>query len=397
VSYIASLIASVTKVIRTTQRALDLAYSSRGKLNVLWMNGNSITNFNETATTIANLIGLNEDGITSSQTDLVIALKEWLESERSGQWLLVVDGVNNPTTEYLRYLQSYLPKRRGIIIFTSCTAQIINAVGSPDQSIELPPMTYPEAVKLFKKISGLKKVDKMQFTELLQTLDHLPLAISQAASYIQTRHMTLGMYLELIRGASDQVQNSVLDVATAIPNETDFVPTSIMTTWNLALAQIKKDDERAIALLRFLSLLGPNIPIVVLRSHKMAAIDLQDNVALHDALGLLASYRLVIPSHSQHFAESTYRVHRLVALKMRVTMGTKKADFIELVLEAVESLFPEPDQSRANINECDGMRQHADAVMAHSANYPRLEALRSKLQEKIKLYRFYAYGETGEV
>jgi hypothetical protein len=256
-------------------------------------------------------------------------------------------------------------------------------------------MTYPDAVKLFKKISGLKKVDKEQFTELLQTLDHLPLAISQAASYIQNRHLTLGMYLELIRGASDQVQNSILEVATAIPNEIDFVPTSIMTTWNLALAQIKKDDERAIALIRFLSLLGPNIPIVVLRSSKMAAIDLQDNVVLHNALGLLASYRLVIPSHSQHFAESTYRVHRLVALRMRVTMGSKKADFIELALKAVESLFPEPDRSRANINTCAGMIQHADAVMAHSADYPQLEALRSSLQEKIKLYRFYAYGENG--
>ena len=326
-----------------------------------------------------------------SRHEILLATKDWLESEASEDWLLIVDGVNDLGQGFLRYMERYLPAQRGTIVFTSCTARIASLVGSPNNTIELGPMSLTEGRKLFEKVSGVKEIDQSEMAELLGHLEHLPLAIAQAASYIQVRQMSVSAYLQMIRGASDRSQTVMMDSAAARHGDTDEIPRSIMTTWNLALTQIAEENPRAIDLLHFLSLLGPNVPIRTLRSKVMGALKLDEDIAFHDAMGLLASYRLVIPSHSNDFDESTYRLHRLVGLRTRVSMGSARSMMVRLALEAIESLFPYPRAHIAEVDrECAGMLQHAESVLMHSVDRPDLIRLRNALKYKLDLFKFYS-------
>jgi hypothetical protein len=123
----------------------------------------------------------------------------------------------------------------------------------------------------------------------------------------------------------------------------------------------------------------------------MVALKLDEDIAFHDAMGLLASYRLVIPSHSNNFAESTYRLHRLAGLRARVSMGSEKPMMVRLVLEAIESLFPYPQPHKYHVDkECAGLLQHAESILMHSADRPDLVGLKNSLKYKLDLYRLYS-------
>jgi len=328
-----------------------------------------------------------------SHHDILLATKDWLESKASGDWLLIVDGVNNPTMEFLQYTDRYLPAQKGTILFTSCTERIASFVGSPENAIELGPMSVAEGTNLFQKVSGIKQTDSSEIKELLEHLEFLPLAISQAASYINARHMPVNAYLQMLRAATDQSRAAIMEPGAARYRDTDYTPNSIMTTWNLALTQIQQENPQAIDLLRFLSLLGPNVPLRAVRTKAMVGLKLHEDIAFYNAMGLLASYKMVIPSHSNNFDESTYRLHRLVALRARVSMGSEKSTMAGLALEAIENLFPYPYPPPHKIHvirECAGMLQHAESVLIHSADYPDLAELRNSLKYKLDLYRFYS-------
>jgi hypothetical protein len=385
------MIRILTSVARTTQRALNLAYSNKGKKHVFWLDANTIDSFNQTLTTVGRGVGLADDGgVLSSESDFLEYTRDWLGSERSGDWLMIVDGANNPTDEHVNHWHRLLQSKRGTVIFTSCTAKIVAAVGSPDRTIEIGPMAFPEASKLFQKVSGLKIRQNQEIEKLLDLLEYLPHAISQAASYIRERHITIVAYTDMIRKANDDGRSALLQTTISNVNDVDTLPRSIMTTWDLSFSQIQEVNPSAIELLRFMSLIGPNIPLSVVRSAQLTKLGIDDDLAFHEAMGLLASYRLVIPSHSNHIQGSTYRLHSLVGLRTRTSV-VDKSRLIGIALDAVEQLFPEPDSSKRNTKKCAGMLQHAQAVLRHSADFPEFEPIRNALKYKVELHQFYAY------
>lgn len=343
-------------------------------------------------TTIGRTVNLAEDGLITSQADLMMATKEWLESPRSGRWMLIVDGVHNSSPDFMGYIEQFLPHRRGTIVFTSTTAQIIHTVGSPDMAVEIGPMNFSDASELFKKVSGLDADNEAQMQDLFEHLGHLPLAITQAASYIRARAITVGMYLALMRGAEDVVRGLMFDASSADPHDyTATVSRSVMTTWKVTLDHITQVNPEAIALLKFMSLLGPNIPIAVLKPFKNASPMLSGDVAFHNAIGLLISYCLVIPSYSNHILGDTYRLHRLAGMRARISMGSEKRHIVGVALDGIESLFPYPKPSKSNTIRCSGLLQHAEAVLNHSSDFEELEDVRNQLKSKVQLHKFYAY------
>lgn len=100
---------------------------------------------------------------------------------------------------------------------------------------------------------------------------------------------------------------------------------------------------------------------------------------------------MVVRSHSNHFSEETYRVHRLVARRARINMQMEKPRLCSIVLAAVERRFPHPDPSKRNLKVCTGFLQRAEAILAHSKDFEELEDVRNQLKSKIELSRFYAY------
>ncbi|KAK0744820.1 hypothetical protein B0T21DRAFT_380952 [Apiosordaria backusii] len=99
----------------------------------------------------------------------------WLSNERNGRWVMILDSADD------------CDSRNGSIIITTRNKDLARRLISRTQNIiEVGPMTQRDALTLLeKRLGSLSDLDVA--TKLVQALDFVPLAISQAAAYIQAR------------------------------------------------------------------------------------------------------------------------------------------------------------------------------------------------------------------
>ncbi|KAK0747265.1 hypothetical protein B0T21DRAFT_397714 [Apiosordaria backusii] len=121
----------------------------------------------------------------------------WLSNERNGRWVMILDSADDcdvfypPTSSDARnehLFANFLPQsRNGSIIITTRNKDLARRLISRTQNIiEVGPMTQRDALTLLeKRLGSLSDLDVA--TKLVQALDFVPLAISQAAAYIQAR------------------------------------------------------------------------------------------------------------------------------------------------------------------------------------------------------------------
>ncbi|KAL6790191.1 hypothetical protein GGI42DRAFT_337259 [Trichoderma sp. SZMC 28013] len=92
-----------------------------------------------------------------------------------------------------------------MILWTSRDAHIRGTLVGPSQGIKVPPMTRDEATTLLAAASGDKSaVEDAGIDRLLEELQRLPLAVSQAGAYIRRTSMTTKEYLDLLMQGSSR-------------------------------------------------------------------------------------------------------------------------------------------------------------------------------------------------
>ena len=166
-------------------------------------------------------------GIEDLKANILQLVADWLTSEASGRWLLFIDNaddgkvffdnigdltggvaasVSKPT------LFDYLPRSpKGSIIFTTRNKQAgLRLLGGLGYVTYVPKMSESESEKLLSQ--ELREIDSDigRTTELLDLLEHLPIAVIQAAAYIRKQSMTISDYLDLYHD-QDSVATELLD------------------------------------------------------------------------------------------------------------------------------------------------------------------------------------------
>lgn len=140
----------------------------------------------------------------------MLFIRRWLESTQAGTWMMIVDDVDNEnafmseTTHTGYSLFKYIPRcSQGLLLFTTRNRALAVSVAGTFTVIQVSAMTRDEARKLL--ISSLLPLTEVEgrveedMLELAEELQHLPLAISQAAAFISDGHTTVSKYLELFR------------------------------------------------------------------------------------------------------------------------------------------------------------------------------------------------------
>ena len=124
---------------------------------------------------------------TSDQASKLIMAKAWLEAPTTaGTWLLVLDNVNQETAVMLRDI---LPRGecKGRLLMTTRTATTADMLTASNASSQLalqPPGTG-DAIAMLLAGAHLQRGSMEDAQRLVQTVGRLPLAIDQAASYMQ--------------------------------------------------------------------------------------------------------------------------------------------------------------------------------------------------------------------
>lgn len=292
-----------------TQVALYLAYwvkENRPEWSVFWVPAISMASFEQAYRDIARLLDLS--GADDNTTTKLV--QRYLDSDESGRWLLIIDNIDEEqiASGEEQGILDFLPRNdRGRILFTTRVRRIAVRLTQSDVTY-LSQMNRSEAYELLRKslVDGELLIDRTGVAELLEILTYLPLAIVQAAAYLNETMASVSEYIWLL-------QNTERDMAELL--ETEFadntrypeVQNAVGSTLAVSFDQIRKNKEAAM-LLSFIA----HVEFKAIPRSMLPAVGSEQMMTR--AVGVLRGYSFL----SIREDGETYDMHRLVHLSSRV-------------------------------------------------------------------------------
>ncbi|KAL6837167.1 hypothetical protein V8C40DRAFT_229344 [Trichoderma camerunense] len=244
-----------------TQVALRIAYMMENKepaCSVLWLPAFSMAGFEQACADLVKKLNLQN----TKGDDARELIQQHLSSERVGRWLLILDNADSEDvlrgSQGVQGIYAYLPRNpNGQILVTTRWRKI--AVDFAKQNvIEITEMEHKDAKNLLQNSLGSEHLIWEDHTvdELLQLLTYLPLAIAQAAAYMDIFKVPVDEYLRLCRHSQQDMmelmRNQYQDDTLYDENQG-----AVATTWLISVNQLQKYSAAAAKLLFFIMWIEP--------------------------------------------------------------------------------------------------------------------------------------------
>jgi tetratricopeptide (TPR) repeat protein len=254
-------------------------------------------------------------------------------------------------------LFSYIPKSpKGFIIITTRDARVGERLADREKPIAVRPLAVEEAELLLRsKLTQDREWREADVAKLLDTLEYLPLAITQAAAFISENSITLADYIETLQ-ASDLGITDLLTEDLHDPRRDRDALNSVIRTWKLSFDQIRKQKPRAAQLLSLMAVLDRHeIPKSLLSKED------EQGTEFITALGTLQAFSLIAAERGGEI----FVMHRLVQLSIQNWLelqNTRKA-CQEETMEILSRMFPSGEYTDWKI--CEVLSPHAQAVLEY--------------------------------
>jgi Tetratricopeptide repeat len=245
-------------------------------------------------------------------------------------WLLVFDNAPDRAS-----VQAFLPPAgRGGVLVTSR-----DPFWPPGQVLEVQVLDREVAAGFLGNRTG--DADRQAALELADELGGLPLALEQAAAYIQATGNTLAGYLDSFRRRRPEM---------LARGEPAGYGSTVAATWSLAFGRLEQSAPGAAGLLRLLACCAPEaVPLRLLLQPREGLADrrglevapvlvplLEDQLAAGDAIAALRRYSLV-----SRPADGVVSVHRLVHAVMLDQMPAELASaWRQAAADLIEAAIP---------------------------------------------------------
>ena len=281
-------------------------------------------------------------------TDTLRLVKEWFESDASGQWLLIIDNVDDtellyPSTAQSTRYADYLPmSETGSILLTTRNGKVGHEFAATHNVLTLSGMDSEESTALLLTRLGDSQSEE-PLEELAEELGRVPLALVQAASFITQNNMTVGRYLQLYR------QNDWSKIQLLSDNFEDegrhaLSKNPIATTWSVSFEYIRKHHTQAADLLSFISILANEGVPEFLLPHGTDPVKFEKAIGTLHAFSFIST-RYVELDNSQH---RCFEFHRLVRLAMRnwLSINGRFDSWSAHAIEELAAVIDRPDLLR---------------------------------------------------
>ncbi|KAL1999850.1 hypothetical protein VTN02DRAFT_3893 [Thermoascus thermophilus] len=370
-----------------SQIAIQLAHQIREErhdVSIFWIHASNIDRFRDGYRKLAQEYGIPDAG--DEEEDQLSRVKTWLENERQS-WLMIIDNADDislfasdsASTKNLSILD-YLPEcSQGSILITTRNraAGVSFTRNSPAHLIEVQTMSERESTGLIKSKLMENIAHESEIHELTSLLEHLPLALVQAAAFMQENVMSIREYLELYRDGDETQMELLCEPFEALGRDSG-IPNAVAATLMISINQIKERNPRAVEILSLMGFLDRHeIPKAFIERKKERPLDIVK------ALGTLKAFSLIVEGGVQ----GTYSMHRLVQLVVRKWLAIQERyeAWAIQALERVAELYP--NATFENWKVCAEYLPHARAVLQL---VPELQGkdLRTRLylQEGISFY-----------
>jgi hypothetical protein len=275
------------------------------------------------------------------------------------EWLLVFDNAPDQAS-----VAPFVPPAGpGRVLITSR-----NQIWPPGQALEVPVLDREVAAEFLADRTG--DPDRRAALDLAGQLGGLPLALEQAAAYVQASGNSLAGYLaSFLRRRADLLVRG---------EPTGYGHHTVATTWTLAFEDLQKTAPGAAGLLRLLAFCAPEaIPLRLLLQPRpglagrlgeevapVLAPLLEDELAARDAVAALRRYSLVTPA-----AAGSVSVHRLVQAVTTDQMPAELASqWRQAVAALIEAAIPADPAQPGTWPVYAALLTHAQAALADDSD-----------------------------
>jgi tetratricopeptide (TPR) repeat protein len=329
-----------------TQIALQVAYWARQNMpsySIFWISALSKASFEQACAQIATKLGISK---ISDNEDAMESVQRHLSLESTGPWLLIVDNADDMallfgSSDSPGGMSQYLPESElGVTLLTTRFREI--AVLFAGNSVtKLQEMHLQEATSLLEKslIQRDSHQDRGETEQLLEELNYLPLAITQAVAYMNTADISISKYLSLLRGTKSDVINLL---GRQFHDSTRYSGSqnAVATTWLISFQQIHRTDEAAADLLSFISCIEPK----AISQSLLADFGSEEQIV--HAIGTLCGYAFLAERD-----DASYDMHSLVHLATQVWVQeqgfTKQT--MERAVRHLAGAFPSNDYTNRKL------------------------------------------------
>ncbi|KAH8704507.1 P-loop containing nucleoside triphosphate hydrolase protein, partial [Phaeosphaeriaceae sp. PMI808] len=367
-----------------TDLAIEFAYRTRNqspKTRVFWVHSSNAVRFEQGFHDIAKDAKI--PGRRDPQASIFQLVNNWLYKSKE-RWLLVLDNLddvhllNNQAGQgharhQSRRLHHYLPNcKRGSILITTRSRKVALRIARLRGLISIRPMPFPESVLLLKS-KLRRRADDEDIFKLAAVLEYIPLAIIQAAAYINQKapRCSVAQYVDLFE------QNKLPAYAEDQLGRSFMVNNVFLTTWHISFEYIQQERPSAADLLSLMSFFDQHgIPEHVLwnrgvqknmqtdhKEHKASAYSNED-IAQESSLGsknmfdedvmMLRDFCLI----SCDTRGTPFEVHAFVRQSTRIWLATtgKLERWKEQFIHNLNVAFPAVEYE--NWAECDALFAH---------------------------------------
>jgi tetratricopeptide (TPR) repeat protein len=299
-----------------TQTAIEYAHRYAGDYQIVWwFNAEQAAAVPDQYSQLAVQLGLPQ---SADPDQTVRTVRRHLRS--TGGWLLIFDNA-----EDVSRIRAFLPEGPGHALITTRHSGF-EAVG---EVLSLNVVSRSEAVALLRRRTT--RLEAGEAERVADRLGDLPLALAQAAAYLDETGMSATEYLSMVGSRTLEI----LDRG----NPNDYRE-AVSTVWSPSIEQIARSDPAAEQLLRLFAWLAPEpTPLELFTNHPdllpaPLSYVASDKLRFNDAVAVLTEFALA------RRTEHGLIVHRLVQDVARATAPAGRAESLVTVLALLRAELP---------------------------------------------------------
>jgi tetratricopeptide (TPR) repeat protein len=326
-----------------TQLALEYAHHHAGDYDLVWwVTAEQAAAIPGQLIALARRLGLPE---AAEQAETVHAL--WDALRHRDRWLLIFDNAEHPSD-----LRPWWPPDTGRVLVTSRNPTWTGLAATVPVDV----LPRADAVAFLQHRLGR---DDATLDRLADALGDLPLALEQAAAYLEETATTPNDYLDLLGARTRELFTLGQPATTA---------QTVATTWAVSLQQLREETPAAVDLLMLCAFLAADdIPRSLAAGHakrlpERLAATVADPLAYQQAIAALRRYALVKTS------TDALSVHRLLQAVVRQRLDPDEQQrWASAALRLVGAAFPTEPLDPAGWPTSARLLPHALAVTDHAS------------------------------